>query len=161
MMRKTEIYKYYLHCTANVQKNYLDIVENYIKYYHFRAVKCKRMYYFINIIKIAILGAVPVLHLAPKVSDAAWIIAIVSAAGLAMETILGLFRYKDKWQLYRDTNNTLMSEQRKYYCNVDNYKNQGNDKAWNKFVVNIENIVGEEARKWSDGMKEKRVVEQK
>lgn len=94
--------------------------------------------------------SVPGLQLIPSVIERPWITAFVSAIGLVAETMLALFKSKEKWQLYRDANNMLIAEQRKYYCDVDEYSGEDNSiKKWKCYVQNVESIVDGEARKWS------------
>lgn len=150
------ISKYYIKCEADVKEEYMEIVENYIKYYASRAKECKMFYYAANIIKTVALALIPVLQLVPFVTDRPWITVVISAIGIIAEALVVLFRYRDKWHLYRDANNVLMSEQRKYCCDIGEYQEETDEeKKWKLFVQRVEDIVDTEAKKWSMKMTEK------
>lgn len=150
------ISRYYMKCETDIKEEYMGIVENYIKYYASRAKECKMFFYAANIIKTVALALIPVLQLVPVVTDRPWITAVISAIAIIAEALVLLFRYRDKWHLYRDANNVLMSEQRKYCCDIGEYQEEtGEEKKWKLFVQRVEDIVDAEAKKWSMKMTEK------
>ena len=67
--------------------------------------------------------------------------------------MLALFRLQEKWILYRNTDNVLLSEVRQYISGEGKYS--GLEERFSAFVKNVESIIGEEARKWNDTVVER------
>ena len=131
----------------NKQERYLNIVENYIEYYHMRAYFSKYFYYICSTIKIMLVALIPVIQLLDLTQYTKIIITMSSAIILIIEGILSLYKSKYKWFLYRDTCNILLSELRKYQAKADD----GVCYCTNEFIEFVdtaESIIDDEARKW-------------
>lgn len=131
----------------DVQRSYLKIVENYIEYYHRRANECKYLYYTISTIKIVLIALIPAIQLCNNSIVIKIISVLVSALVLAFESLLALYKSKDKWFLYRETCNILMSELRKFKIN-SKYCTICCSDVFEEFVQTIEDMIHDEARKW-------------
>lgn len=148
-MRKiSEISRFYMKPSFNIEEDYRNVVANYIDYYERRARKCKYQYYILNVIKFIALASIPIIQAIPAVADFPWIVTTASAVCLLMESILGLWKSKDKWFIYQDTNNILMSEQRQYISCAGIYKEM--ECPFNTFVERVENLINDEARRWNE-----------
>ena len=86
--------------TCYYEGSYEEIVQAYIEYYHKRASRCKWFYYSLNILKIGLVVSIPVLQSIDLTKNCAWILALVSALILFVESILELTRVLEKWTLY-------------------------------------------------------------
>lgn len=139
---------YYFHEYSGKMEKYLEIVECYIEYYHMRARKCKYKYYSFNIIKYIALALIPIVQSFGGIEKFPWIATIVSSVCLLTEAILELIRTKEKWILYRNTDNALMKEQREFITGKGKYINEQDKYA--RFVEAVETLIDDEARKWSE-----------
>lgn len=139
---------FYFHKYSGEVTEYLKIVENYIEYYHFRARKCKYKYYSFNIIKYIALALIPVVQSFGGIQKFPWIATIVSSICLLTEAILELLRTKEKWILYRNTDNALLKEQREFVTGKGKYIHEEDKYAI--FVKMVESLIDDEARKWSE-----------
>ncbi|MEY8483887.1 DUF4231 domain-containing protein [Lachnospiraceae bacterium 48-21] len=132
-------------------KDYEEVVLAYIEYYHVRARRCKCGFYIFSVIKIVLIGMLPVLQAAGIVNSIPWIIAIFSSGILITESILELWRLKEKWILYRSTCNRLMTVQRQY---VGKRENSG--KEMEEYIAAVEAIISGEGDKWIEVSKDKK-----
>lgn len=148
-MRKIpEICEFYISDFTDAEKDYQKVVANYISYYEQRARSCKYQYYTLNIIKFIALSSIPIIQATSAAVKLPWIAATASAVCLLMESMLGLWKSKDKWIIYQDTNNILMSVQRQYILQAGAYKES--DNPLNIFVETVENLINDEARRWNE-----------
>lgn len=150
---RCDIYYQFNKRCEDVQQDYLKIVENYIEYYHRRASKCKSLYYCVSTIKIILIVIIPVIQLCNQSVIVKIISVLLSALVLAIESLLALYKSKDKWFLYRETCNVLMSELRKFRIN-SGCCTACND-MFEEFVQTIENMIHDEARKWVQTVRRK------
>lgn len=142
-----EIKKYYLDGMENQnEKDYLIIVSNYIQYYHCRAWRCKVMYYVLCALKVALVASITISCVIS--SEYRLYSVAASAMILFLERIIDLFKFKEKWILYRNTNNILMHEIRCYVACDSNESNS--NERFMKFVNSVEKIIGNEAEKWDN-----------
>lgn len=146
-----DIKKYYLDDTNDKERNYHNVVSNYIKFYHCRAKLNRFLFYIMSIIKIILLTSIPFLQIKSNLSPE-WATG-ASSISLALEGIIALTRVQDKWQLYRSTNNSLMQEQREYMTKTGKYS-ASTDNVFTLYVQNIENIINNEGKKWSSTVKD-------
>lgn len=137
----------------DVQKEYLKIVENYIEYYHKRANNCKYTFYIISSIKVILIALVPITQLYSDMEIMKLLSVIASTLVLALESLLGLYKLRDKWFLYRETCNILMSELRTFQV-LGNCCSICRD-TFEKFVLEIEGRINDEARKWVQTVRRK------
>lgn len=133
--------------TCYYEGSYEEIVQAYIEYYHKRASRCKWFYYSLNILKIGLVVSIPVLQSIDLTKNCAWILALVSALILFVESILELTRVLEKWTLSRDACNKLLSIQRRYAIR----SNQEVTDEQIGYMEAVEDAVGDEARKWYAG----------
>lgn len=146
-----DITKYYLKEKLNKESDYYEIVSSYIKFYHYRAKLNRLFFYGMGILKIFLLTSIPVLQVNSSLSPE-WATG-ASALSLALDGIISLTRVQEKWQLYRNTNNSLMQEQREYMTKTGKYTIE-NSNSFALYVENIENIINNEAKKWSSTVKD-------
>ena len=64
------------------------------------------------------------------------------------ESVIELFRMKEKWILYRKVGNDLMREGRQYAMKAGGYQDGDEEKNFRIFVANAENIISEESSSW-------------
>lgn len=148
-----DIHKYYMdEIKDGEEKEYLLVVSNYIQYYHCRAWFCKHVYCALNVLKLAALAGITICGVISKQSGI--FAAVSSALCLFLEGIMALYHLREKWILYRNTNNTLMSEVRCYVVSQGKYQNS--DQKFSDFVDTVENIIGDEARKWNETVQQKK-----
>lgn len=148
-----DIKKYYINTSDAGEKEYLNVVSNYIEYYHCRAWMCKWWFYGINTFKLLLLASVMVIKVLDADKDISVYAVAASAICLAIEGVISLYHLQDKWFLYRNTNNLLISEIRCFAVSEGKYKNQ--DMCFETFVNSVEGIIGDEARKWNETVSEK------
>lgn len=145
---------YYIEAYPACETDYMNSLINYIEYYNYRSRNCKYFFYTLMIIKIVSFGVIPIMELAQLNGSSAIRISIVSFIGLLCETVQETFRLKEKWILYRNTGNRLMSEQRQYAVKKGKYSDL--EDTFQHFVENIENIIDDEARKWDETVKKEK-----
>lgn len=145
-----DIKKYYFSNEEGKERKYHEIVSNYIQFYHGRAKRSQYIFYGMSVVKIIAIASIPILETVGEY-QVKWAI-IASALSLIMEGLIALLRAQDKWHLYRSTNNALLQEQREYMMRVGKYAQvEGN--VLELYVENIEQIIGDEARKWFSTVK--------
>lgn len=138
----------------STEQDYFEVVSNYINYYSRRAQRCKNQYYGANIVKFIALASIPVIQMTNIAISRPWIAGSASAVCLFVESIMALWRTREKWIMYRDSYNMLTNEQRQYAIGYGKY--YGERKQFQEFVVNVEKIISDEARKWSETVREKK-----
>lgn len=126
--------------------DYDKVVQQYIVYYHRRAVRCKWEYYILNTIKFIIIAGLPVFQVVGIADKFKWSVTAASSAILLLESFTGMVHFKDKWILYRNTCNQLMSIQRKHYF----YEEDKIDDCILQYMQEVESVIGEEAKIWYD-----------
>ena len=143
---------YYIHgrfTADDYEGDYLKVIHNYIQYYYKYAETYKWLYLALSFIKLLILAAIPVTQTIEKIQGWPWIAAGLSSLCILMESLMELFRMKDKWILYRKAGNDLMHEERKYVTCIGKYKGENKRERLELFVEEAENIIGNEAAKWN------------
>lgn len=152
MKRKQELTElYFLEMQLAEEKNkaeYFRVVHNYVQYYYKRASLYKIWYLGLSVTKLLILAMIPVSQTFAKLSDLPWIAAGASSLCILLESVIELFRMKEKWVLYRKVGNDLMREGRQYAMKAGAYQDEDEEKNFRIFVVNAENIIGEESSSW-------------
>lgn len=148
-----DIKKYYFDKIDVDSDEYFQVVSNYIEYYHYRAWTCKGWFYGLNTVKLLALFSGVIMKLIKSEEDISVYMAASSAVCLAIEGVLALYHLQDKWILYRNTNNALMSEVRLFATSEGEY--QEKEKRFSLFVEKVESIIGDEARKWNETVTEK------
>lgn len=131
------------------EKEYLQVVYNYIQYYYKRAENYKRWYRFLSVLKIVILAFIPVSQACDFLAGIPCVIALASSLCILLESVMALFNMKDKWILYRKVGNALMHEERKYVTGTGAYHQENREKAFILFVENTESIISNEADDWN------------
>lgn len=125
---------------------YNKAVSAYIKYYHIRAKRCKYAYYVLSLIKIMLVGTLPVLQAVGIIDTCSWLVAAFSSGILILESTMELFKLRDKWRLYRNTCNQLMTVQRKYTgerVSIFEAKTKAKE-----YIATAEAIINGEAGMW-------------
>lgn len=134
------------------RENYDKLALSYIDYYHKRATISKWSFLLFNLAKIILIGMLPVFQMTCIVDAYPWIITALASGALIMESIIELWRLKEKWILYRSTCSRLMAVQRQYAG-----KTQDDDPDLEKYVADIELIISEEGSKWLETFQDKTV----
>lgn len=152
MKRKSELTKPYfleMQMAEKVDKaKYFKVVCNYVQYYYERARVYKIWYLGLSVTKLLILAMIPVSQTFTQLSDLPWIAAGASSLCILLESVVELFRMKEKWVLYRKVGNDLMREGRQYAMKSGGYQDEDEEKNFRIFVINAENIIGEESSSW-------------
>lgn len=152
MKRKSEsIEPYFLEMKLAEEINkteYFKVVHSYIQYYYERARAYKIWYLGLSVTKLLILAMIPVSQTFVQLSDLPWIAAGASSLCILLESVMELFRMKEKWILYRKVGNDLMCEGRQYVMKAGGYQDEDEEKNFRIFVANVENIIGEESSSW-------------
>ena len=125
-------------------RDYDQIVLTYIEYYHLKAQRYKRGFYMFSLIKIIMIGILPVLQIAGISTSVPWVITAFSSGIIVVESITELWRLREKWILYRNTCNRLMTVQRQYMRS----RGKGN-KRMRKYIEAVEAVINEEGNGWS------------
>lgn len=129
--------------------DYLKVIQNYIRYYYKYAEIYKWLYLILNFVKLLILAAIPVMQTIEEIQGWPWIAAGLSSLCILLESLMELFRMKDKWILYRKAGNDLMHQERKYVTCTGKYGREDKRERLELFVEDAENIIGSEAAKWN------------
>lgn len=140
-----DIQKYYFKDEKDTEKIFHEIVSNYIKFYHIRALRNQYAFYIMSGIKIIAVASIPLFQVTGTLS-AEWATG-ASAISLIMEGFIALLHVQDKWHLYRSTNNVLLQEQREYTMRIGKYSNNQID-VFKVYVENVEALIDDEAKKW-------------
>lgn len=149
-----EVHQYYIRELNAEEQDYLGVVSNYIEYYNIRAFRCKWGFYGTSLIKILGLSSITFLKIMGKDGvEFATMAAAVTTMCLAIEGIVALFKWQEKWILYRNTQNALMREDRQFTEGQGIYSNE--EDRFSKFVETVEGIIDDEARKWNTYVQEK------
>lgn len=152
MKRKSELIKPYLLEMKLAEKmnraEYFKVVHNYIQYYYERAGLYRTWYLTLSVAKLLVLAMIPVSQTFAQISDFPWIAAGASSLCILLESVMELFRMKEKWILYRKVGTDLMCEERQYVLKAGGYQNEDEEKNFRIFVANVENIIGEESSSW-------------
>lgn len=143
-MAHNEILKYGM---DRDNEKYDDIVQAYIIYYHKRATRCKWEYYVMNTIKLVGIALIPVLQAIGILDQYAWTVTGLSAIVLFVESFMEMTRFREKWLMYRNTCNQLLSIQRQNAMHT--YKEEDEKyEARLQYVQAVEELVGDEAKQW-------------
>lgn len=156
MKRKSESAEpYFLEMKLVKEMNeeaYFKVVHNYVRYYYERARVYKIWYLGLSVTKLLILAMIPVSQTFAQLSELPWIAAGASSLCILLESVMELFRMKEKWVLYRKVGNDLMREGRQYAMKAGVYQDDEEEKRDEKnfriFVANAENIISEESASW-------------
>lgn len=127
---------------------YSRVVRNYVQYYYKRAGVYKLWYLCFSVIKLLVLAMLPVSQTFAQVSQLPWIAAGASSLCILLESVMELFRMKEKWILYRKVGNDLMCEGRQYALRAGEYQDEDEEKCFRIFVINVERIISEESTSW-------------
>lgn len=130
-------------------KDYDKIVSNYIQYYNFRARRCKAGFYCLTVIKLLIISFIPIFDAMEIFDKIHWGITAFSSGIFFVESILEMCRVREKWILYRDTFNKLISVQR--YFMGSTIKEIDENRL--NYIGLVEDIIGEEAKNWYEIIK--------
>lgn len=131
------------------------MVTSYIEYYHMRARGCKAAFYTTNIMKFLLLGLIPVLQVAKLFEGSSWVLTAITSGIVFIESIQELFRMKDKWVLYRDSCNKLLSLQRRFLGGGGTQS----EEERKQYISDVERLIGEEAGLWLGMAKEEKKKE--
>ncbi|MDE5939988.1 MAG: DUF4231 domain-containing protein [Lachnospiraceae bacterium] len=152
MIKKSEsINPYFLEIQLAKEMNideYFRVVRNYVQYYYKRATLYKIWYLGLSVTKLLILAMIPISQTFAQLSDLPWIATGASSLCILLESVIELFRMKEKWVLYRKVGNDLMREERQYVLKAGGYQDGDEEKNFRIFVTNAENIIGEESSTW-------------
>lgn len=141
---------YYYNADKMDIKEYDRIVSDYIKYYHFRADRCKRGFYFCTVLKLMLIAILPIIQAAELLETLPWCIAAFSSGIFLIESILELWRFREKWILYRSTCNSLISVQRQFMGKGA----EGVNEKRQEYIDIVEGIIGEEGNAWGKMVRE-------
>ena len=143
------------YCCGTRDRNIIEYdhtVFAYIQYYHIRARRCKNWYYMFSFAKVILVGMIPVLQAMSMIEKYPWVLAAFSSGILVLESAVELFKLKEKWRLYRNTCNQLMTVQRKYASGCWENIN----KEAKEYIEDVEAIINGEAGMWMEISKGKK-----
>lgn len=144
-------------CESKGEKTEYDrIVSIYIKYYHMRAKKCKMLFYTGSVIKLGLLGVIPVFQVTGTFTKSPGLLTVLSSGAVFVEGCMVLFRLQEKWILYRNTCNRLLSVQRQY----NGTRDREPDSQMLEYIAAVEEIIGDEARQWMEMVRDKKQKKQ-
>lgn len=146
--KSTELYFLEMQLEGMNKAEYFKVVRNYAQYYYERASVYKIWYLGLSVAKLLILAMIPVSQTFEQLSDLPWIAAGASSLCILLESVMELFRMKEKWVLYRKVGNDLMCEGRQYAMKAGGYQDEDEKKNFRVFVANVENIICEESSSW-------------
>lgn len=146
--KSTELYFLEMQLEGMNKAEYFKVVRNYAQYYYERASVYKIWYLGLSVAKLLILAMIPVSQTFEQLSDLPWIAAGASSLCILLESVMELFRMKEKWVLYRKVGNDLICEGRQYAMKAGGYQDEDEKKNFRVFVANVENIICEESSSW-------------
>ena len=150
---KKEVHQYYIQELDAEREAYVEVVSNYIDYYNSRAFRCKMLFYGTNFAKIVGLAGITFVKVIEKDgSNFSTVAAVITTLCLVLEGAMALFRWQEKWILYRNAQNALMKEKRQFAVREGIYSNT--EDYFSLFVMTVEGIIDDEARKWNSYMRE-------
>lgn len=136
------------------QELYSECVEAYIDYYDRRGKFYKKLYYFLSILRLTFVAGIPIVECISGFSGEGWIAVSLSSGSILCESLIGLFKAKNKWLSYRNTCDRLLREQRMYMLGSDYYSELDEEKRLKEYVRHIELIIQEENIVWKEYMKQ-------
>lgn len=131
------------------ENDYLRVVHNYIHYYYRTAEIYKWWYLVLCVVKLLILATIPVIQTISQMGGFPWVTAGLSGVCILLESVIQLFKMKEKWILYRRAGNDLMHEERKYVMGVGMY-HANEQERMERFVECVESLIINEAYKWNE-----------
>lgn len=134
---------------GDIEAAYMEIVKNYIEYYHVRARKCKFEYQFLSVTKYIALALIPIVQAIGMLQKFPWMATFLTSLCMLIESVLLMRKTKEKWIHYRAMANEVMGEQRKYRA----LEGRNSGIKFEEFVNRMENLVSEEAKKWCETVK--------
>lgn len=144
---------YYYNADRMDIKEYDRIVSAYIRYYHLRANRCKFGFYLWTILKLVLVAVLPVIQAVKLLDEFPWFVTAFSSGIFLIESILELWRFREKWILYRSTCNSLISVQRQFMGkNVE-----GTNERRREYIEIVEGIIGEEGKTWGEMTKDAKI----
>lgn len=130
-------------------KDIKNRIEYLLNWYSKRAKQCKRRYYVFA--SVGIIGPTLVTLISSyKCVDLSCLIPIISAISSICAGILVLTRWQEGWIRYRETLECIQSEINNYLADIVGISNVEKIQKDRDFVKNIEKIVLNENKKWSN-----------
>ena len=132
----------------NIEKYINDRVNNQIEWYDKKSKYNQYFYKVLQLIEIILAAAIPVLtNYAMNSKLITFIIAIIGALIVIIESISKMNKYHENWVQYRTTCELLRYQKNLYETNTSPY-NTDDETPENLFVKNIESIISSENNKW-------------
>jgi hypothetical protein len=131
--------------TKTVAEYLADPIDDQIKWYDEKSGYNQSRYRILQIVKISLALAIPVLSLFMDWPPAKYIVGILGALIAFIEGFVRIYNYKDLWMKYRLTSETLKHHKNLFMTQTMPYHH--ND-AFNLFVKNAQNIMTMENVGW-------------
>lgn len=129
---------------------YLDQrVDHQLNWMKIESARCKRKYVRLKAAEIIAAATIPFFAGYSKLDDVFPL--IVSLLGVLIIILSGLQqlnRYYESWIRYRGTAETLKKEKFLFLSGTSPYDDTDEKIVFNKFVANIEAVLGSESAKW-------------
>lgn len=139
------------------EKEYLaNRVSGQKKYFSSKSSRYKKLYYIFSISKIALSALISLISLIlGKCSIDSIIIAVLSFLITILQGVDTIYKYGEKWIIYRSTNEKLKAEEMFFITSTEKYYKKDTDDKFNIFVTNFEELIKESNDMWLKNCKEK------
>lgn len=138
---------------TGLASEYVEVVENYIEYYHMKAQRNRALYYLINGLRILSVGIIPVIQATKWGQSMPAVATFASFICLSMESMLSLTKCKNKWINYRTHCNMLLEACRSF--GTDQMGMPPKKAAFEQFQAAVEAIISDEGAKWEKTTRKK------
>lgn len=139
------------------EKEYLaNRVSSQKKYFSSKSKKYKNFYYSFSITKIILTAGISLISLIlGECSMDSIIIASLSFLVTILQGIDLVYKYGEKWLIFRKTNEELKAEEMFFITGTEKYYQKYTDEKFNEFVINFEELIKESNNLWLKDCKEK------
>lgn len=132
-------------------EEYLENLEKRRKWYSNKSGTNKNNYQISSVIKIVLIGLVPVVSLNElNYWFYPYLVPLLSFGTIITEGIQSIYQFKDNWINYRNTSEKLKREISLFKTNSGVYKTTPEQTSYNLFVETCEAIMCEENLTWVD-----------
>lgn len=124
-------------------------LEYQISWYNNKSIKYKKIYYIYQSLSIISSALIPVLaSITNRFQCTIYMISVLGALTVIIQSILSLTKTKDNWISYRFTSEDLRKEEIEYKNHCGKYINNNPKKNFKKLVETCENIMNNEHNRW-------------
>lgn len=135
-----------------------DRVDHQMAWYSGKSRVNKKYYYSMNSCILVFSALIPFLSSAQYIDigilgvsfNTSWVVGFLGVCIASLTGISSLMKFQEKWTIYRSTAEALRKEKLLYKTATAPY--QGGTAKFNLFVRNVEDILDNETRSWTETM---------